>query len=190
MQTTRGNEIKERYTYDDYASWGEDAPRCEIIDGVIYDMSAPTMYHQLFAGRFHTQLANFLKGKKCLAFFSPFDVRLNYDTNDDIVVQPDVLVICDRSKIENGKHCLGAPDFIIEVISPSNTKHDTKIKYQKYLEAGVREYWIADPIEKTVAAHRLIDKQYNCTNYKHTDGAPVLILENCVINLTEVFEEI
>ena len=180
---------KERYTYADYESWGEDSPRCELIDGVIYLMSAPTRAHQWIIGALHASLYAFLRGKACEVYMAPFDVRLNYDTTDDTVVQPDVLVVCDTSKLENGKNLLGAPDFIIEVLSPTNTKHDTVKKLNKYEKAGVREYWIVDPEDKIVVAHRLVDKVYATTTYVEGDTVPVMVLEGFTINLSEVFPE-
>ena len=180
---------KERYTYADYESWGEDHPRCELIDGVIYLMSAPTRAHQWISGELFFLLRQFLRDKTCEVYIAPFDVRLNYDTTDDIVVQPDVLVVCDKSKLENGKHLLGVPDFIIEVLSPSNTYHDTNRKLKKYLAAGVKEYWIVDPEDKAVFAHRLVDTVYTITTYDGNDIIPVMILEDFTINLSEVFPE-
>ena len=180
--------ISERYTYADYEKWDDDV-RCELIDGVVFAMAAPTVRHQRVNGEIFVQLKNFLRGKACEVFISPFDVRLNYNEADDVVVQPDILVICDKSKIENGKHCCGAPDFVVEVLSPSNSEHDTMVKLGKYLKAGVREYWIVDPENKIVAAHRLLDKQYTTVAYDAQDTAPVMVLEGCSINLSEVFEE-
>ena len=177
---------EKHYTYADYEKW-DSYPRCELIDGVIYLMSVPTEAHQWIGGELFVQLKDFLRGKSCRVYYSPFDVRLNYDTEDDIVVQPDILVVCDRSKLENGKYCLGAPDFIIEILSPFNNKHDTIVKLKKYLQAGVKEYWVVDPDNKTVVAHRLMDKQYVTIAYGEKDDAPVTTLEGCIIRLNEVF---
>ena len=176
-----------RYTYGDYEKWGDEVPRCELIDGIVYDMAAPNVAHQSISGNLFVQLHAFLKDKPCRVFAAPFDVRLNFDTADDIVVQPDILVICDKSKIENGKHCLGAPDFVIEVLSPSNSRHETIRKLEKYLEFGVSEYWVVDFVYKTVVAHRLVDNQYVTVTYSEADHVPVLVLEGCTINLNEVF---
>ena len=135
---------EQRYTYADYVTWPGDE-RWELIDGVPYAMSpAPTIGHQRIAGEIHRQLANFLKGKPCEAFIAPVDVRLNADNDDDIVVQPDVLVVCDKNKLD-GKCCNGAPDFVVEILSPSTADHDRVNKFQVYVAAGVREYWIVDP---------------------------------------------
>lgn len=178
---------KERYTYADYEQWGNDHPCCELIDGVVYMMDSPSRVHQQISGRLHSKLFNFLSGKTCEVYHAPFDVRLNYDTTDDTVVQPDILVVCDMSKLENGKHCLGAPDFVIEILSPSNTEHDMFTKFKKYLKAGVQEYWVVDPKDQTVIAHRLIDSKYTSTVYELNDEAPVMALKGCIIRLNEVF---
>jgi len=181
---------KERYTYEDYYSWGEDAPRCELIDGVVYDMSAPTLTHQRISGEIFFQLKGYLRGKTCEAFIAPSDVRLNYDDADDTVVQPDIYVVCDKSKLEDGKSCKGAPDFVIEILSPSNSRHDTCLKLNKYLQAEVKEYWIVDPENKLIIAHRLLDKQYVTTTYTVADReVPVMILEDFAIPISEVFSE-
>ena len=176
------------YTYSDYLTW-EDDERWELIDGKPYLMSAPNENHQLLLGEIFRQLANFLKGKKCKVYFSPFDVRLNHDTLDDTVVQPDVLVVCDKNKTADGKTVKGAPDLAIEILSPSNPKHDTVIKFKKYMEAGVREYWIVDPKAKTVAVNILENGKYNTRICGETEKLPVCVLENCVVDLGEVFSE-
>jgi len=178
----------ERYTYADYESWSDDTPRCELIDGFIYAMAAPTRAHQWILGELSYQIRDYLRGKTCEVYVAPFDVRLNYDEADDTVVQPDLLIVCDMEKLENGKHCLGAPDFVIEILSPSNSRHDTVVKFEKYMQAGVREIWIVDPENKKIFAHRQIDKQYVTVCYnEHYKEAPVMVLDNCNIQLAEVF---
>jgi len=135
------------YTYDDYLKLElPEGKRIEIIDGVIYDMSAPTLQHQDITGFFYRRFTDFIEKNKgkCKAYISPVDVRLEFDTTDMTVVQPDVLVICDRAKSEDGKSIKGAPDFILEVLSPSSRKIDMNLKLKKYRESGVREYWIVD----------------------------------------------
>jgi Uma2 family endonuclease len=136
------------------------------------------------------QLGGFLKGKPCKAFAAPFGVRLfpEADQNDDIVVQPDIIVVCDHYKLD-GKVCNGAPDLVIEILSPSTAAHDEKVKLQLYLEAGVREYWIVDPERKLVRVHTLHDGLYTVTVYGEDDEAPVLVLPGCVIKLKDVFAE-
>jgi Uma2 family endonuclease len=134
-----------RYTYNDYCEI-DDGNRYEVIDGELYMMSSPSSTHQMIAGEVFGQLREQLLGKICTPFVSPMDVRLFYkdDGSDDTIVQPDVFVICDKSKI--GKNSInGAPDFIIEVISPSNSVFEMSLKYLNYERSGVKEYWLIDP---------------------------------------------
>ena len=179
----------EHYTYADYCAWAPDV-RCELIEGVSYLMSpAPTWRHQGILFELAGQFRNFLKGKPCKAFTAPFDVRLNADTCDDTVLQPDLVVICDRSKL-SATGCVGAPDMVIEIISPSTAAHDKVLKFNQYLQAGVREYWIVDPDSKTVSVHLLKDGEYAARAYTDTDVVPVHVLEGCEICLMDVFEAI
>jgi len=177
-----------RYNYSDYLEWDDDV-RYELIDGVPYAMAAPSQRHQQTAGELHGQLWQFLKGKRCRVFIAPFDVRLNAENYDDIVVQPDLLVVCDKSKLD-GKGCVGAPDMIIEILSPSNTRHDMHVKFRLYQKAGVKEYWIVDPDSRTVSVHILENGKYFRHSYGDTDIVPVEVLDGCQINLTDVFEEV
>jgi Uma2 family endonuclease len=138
------------YGYDDYVKWNDG--RWELFDGEVYDMSPwPSQAHQETSVELLVLIHSFLKGKPCKVFSAPFDVRLNYDGNDDTVCQPDLLVVCDASKLD-GACCKGAPDFIVEIISPSTARMDRIIKFEHYRRAGVREYWIIDPEEKTLLA--------------------------------------
>lgn len=134
------------YTIEDYLAWPEEV-RVELIDGVIYDMGAPGFDHQKIAGEIHRQIANYIMDNngKCEAGISPVDVQL--DRDDRTMVQPDVLVLCDSGKLVKGR-VFGAPDFVLEVISPSTKKRDYFKKLTKYENAGVREYWILDPYKK------------------------------------------
>jgi len=178
----------EYYTYDDYLKW-EDAERCELIDGVIYAMSpAPLRRHQGVSSNLHGQLFDFLKGKPCKVYAAPFDVRLNAGTYNNTVVQPDVVVVCDKSKLDD-KGCVGAPDLVIEILSPSTEVRDRVLKFNQYLQAKVREYWIVDPDSKTVTVNILDNDRYYSAAYAETDKAPVHVLEGCVIDLTDVFAE-
>jgi len=177
----------QHYTYSDYAAW-DDGLRWELVDGAAYMMSpSPTWRHQELSANLSGQLYNYLKGKPCSVLNAPLDVRLNADTTDDTVVQPDIIVVCDRSKLcETG--CVGAPDMVIEILSPSTSRLDRTLKFNKYLQAGVREYWIVDPDTKTISVHILRDGEYLTRVYTDADTAPVHVLEGCVINLTEVFD--
>ena len=159
-----------RYTYADYAAWDDDN-RYELIDGVAYMMSAPSIEHQGISMELSKQLAVFLTGKQCRVFAAPCDVCINgLGDEDDIVVQPDLLVVCDESKLD-GKRCNGAPDMTIEILSPSTSKRDIVLKHDKYQSAGVREYWIVDPDKKVVYVHLLENGRYVARSYKNNVSA-------------------
>jgi Uma2 family endonuclease len=181
--------VNKRYTYADYEKW-DDGKRWELIDGIPYAMApAPSQGHQEVSRDLLFQLTAFLKGKPCKVFHAPFDVCLNAKSGKDKdVVQPDLLVVCDHAKLD-GKRCNGAPDLIIEILSPSEPRRDRVIKFNKYLQAGVREYWIVDPDDKTVSVHILKDGQYVTAAYTDEESISVHILEGCVINLPDVFAE-
>ena len=179
-----------RYTYADYLTWDDDE-RWQIIEGVPYLMSpAPTWGHQGINMEISRQIATFLKGKPCKVFVAPFDVRLfpKADNSDDTIVQPDIVVVCDHSKLEK-TGCTGAPDMVIEVLSPSTALLDKHKKLQLYRKAGVREYWIVDLDTKTVSVHILKEGEYVISTYGETDTAPVHVLDGLSIDLPEVFEE-
>jgi len=186
MKVKRSNE---HYTYTDYASWPDDGNRYELINGEAYMMSpAPTWEHQGISQELSRQLGNFLHGKPCRVFSAPFDVRLNAATDDDVVVQPDIVVICDRSKL-SGTGCIGAPDLVIEILSRSSASRDKVMKFNQYLQAGVREYWIVDPDSKTVTVNILDNGRYYNTSYAETDTVTVQVLEGCKISLPDIFAE-
>jgi len=158
------------YTLEDYLAL-PDERRVELIDGVIYDMSAPTGYHQLIAAHLHTLLFNWIseKGGSCMPFVSPVDVQL--DCDDRTIVQPDVLILCDKSKYTPAR-IVGAPDFVAEVLSKSTKSKDIFIKLNKYRTAGVREYWIIDPDKKKVMVwHFENEDDYDL--YSFRDRIPV-----------------
>ena len=179
---------EQSYTYADYCTWDDDRRR-ELIDGVIYAMSpAPSRTHQRILFELSRQFGNFLKGKPCEAFHAPFDVRLNgLGDDDDAIVQPDLVVVCDQSKLDE-KGCNGAPDMVVEILSPSTASRDKVLKFNAYQRAGVREYWIVDPESKTLSAHMLTDSGYMTRTYGETESAPAHILEGCEISLPDVFE--
>ena len=175
-----------KYTYKDYLRW-DGKVRYELIDGVAYAMAAPSRLHQKISGELFRQLSNFLRGKPCEVYHAPFAVRLNFDSFDDKVVEPDILVVCDESKFD-ARSVKGAPDFIIEILSPYNIKHDTVIKFRQYQKAGVKEYWIVDPQYKTVEVYILKDGKYGVGNiYRDNDIIHVHTLKGCQINLADVF---
>lgn len=136
------------YTLEDYLALPDDQ-RVELIDGVFYDMSAPTIPHQLIGGAIHARLLEFLRKKKapCVPLIAPTDVQL--DKDDRTILQPDVMVVCNRDLFTTAR-LVGAPDFVIEVLSPSTRNKDILIKSHKYKKAGVREYWMVDPRHEQV----------------------------------------
>jgi len=177
---------RQRFTYADYAKWETDE-RFELIDGVPLAMAAPSRKHQGISMELGGQLHSFLKGKPGKVYAAPFDVRLNgAGDDDDTVVQPDLVVICDESKLDD-KGCNGVPDLIVEILSPSDQRRDKVLKFNKYLQAGVREYWIVDPAGQTVDVHILEDGRYYTTAYTDTDTAPVHVLNGCGVTLADVF---
>ena len=188
------------YTYADYATWDDDK-RWELIDGEPCAMAAPSVDHQTIIGELYGQLWQFLKDKPCRVFVAPLDVLLNAeDVDDSDVFQPDIVVICDRSKIIK-KGCNGAPDMVIEILSPTTARRDRIKKFNKYLHAGVREYWIVDPDEKTIQVFILENGRYIATGYapaaegeneekSGNDTISVHILEGCTINLLDVFKNV
>ena len=139
------------YTIEDYYALPDDQ-RVELIDGVFYDMASPVPLHQLIAGEVYRQIANYIleRGGSCMAYISPLDVQLDCDNRT--MVQPDVMILCEKEKTQE-KRVYGAPDFILEVISPSTRRKDCFLKLQKYMNAGVREYWILDPYKEKLMVY-------------------------------------
>lgn len=177
---------EKKYTYADYLTWTDEA-RCELIDGEVYMMSpAPSSTHQRIVRNLTMQLAIYLQGKTCEVFPAPFDVRLSADAGDDTVVQPDLSVICDPGKITE-RGCKGAPDMIVEILSPSSASHDQVVKFNKYLEAGVAEYWMVSPEARTVQVYLLKDGGYFSRAYGDTDTIAVGVLEDCHIHMADIF---
>jgi len=180
-------EKDKRYTYADYCSW-DDGKRWELIEGTPYAMSAPTPLHQRISKGLFRQIDAFLSGKPCEPFYAPIDVRLNADETDDTVVQPDIIVVCDPSIIDDNS-CKGSPDLIIEILSPSSAKHDRIVKFQQYLKAGVREYWIVDPVEKAVQVCVLEGDRYYIEMFSDDGLVPAHALPGLEISLPDVFAE-
>ena len=184
---------KERYTFADVLTW-EENERAEIINGEAVMMAPPTTAHQLISGEIFRQLANYLEGKKCRVIPAPFAVRLfekDGDSPDDVdtMVEPDISVICDRGKLD-GKGCKGAPDMVVEILSPSTRRHDRLVKLGLYQRAGVREYWIVDPENRAVQVFTLTDGLLlPHEDYGREDVAKVNVLDGCFIELSKVFPE-
>ena len=162
------------YTLDDYYAL-PDEQRVELIDGVFYDMTAPTPVHQLIGGEIFRQIANYINENKgpCVPFCAPTDVQLDGLKDNRTMVQPDVFILC-RKKLLQKSHIIGAPDFIAEVLSPSTRKKDMTKKLQKYTDAGVREYWLVDPDKGRVIVY---DLEHDCQTFIYTfhDLIPVHI---------------
>lgn len=139
------------YTIEDYRAL-PDEQRVELIDGYFYDMAAPTTFHQLMAGEVYRQIANYImdEGGACTPFISPIDVQL--DNDEKTMIQPDVIIVCKPEQIVR-RNIMGAPDFVLEVISPGTKRRDYVMKLSKYEKAGVREYWIVDPYKKRVMVY-------------------------------------
>ena len=184
---------KKPYTFADVLAWDE-SQRVEIIRGEAFLMAPPSTSHQLISGELFRQLANFLEGKKCLAIPAPFAVRLferegDPPANVRTVVEPDISVICDRNKLD-AHGCKGAPDMVIEILSPSNRRHDRLVKLDLYQRAGVREYWIVSPEAQTVEVFLLEDGRFIIQGfYEKNDIAKVHALEGCFVELCKVFAE-
>lgn len=177
---------EKRYTVRDYKSWN-DGKRWELIDGIAYDMSpAPRTIHQAIVREVMGSLGSYLKGKTCTFFGSPIDVYFSEDEDaDDVVVQPDVLVVCDPSKIrEHG--IVGAPDIAVEVLSPRTAGYDFVQKLQLYQRKGVKEYWIVSPDEKMIFQNVLENGVYKVTAFASGNLTSALLPEYA-LDVQELF---
>ena len=185
---------KERYTFADVLAWPDDE-RAELIDGEAVMMAPPpSSTHQEISVELTRQLANYLEGKRCKVYHAPFAVRLFEKDGDspedvDTMVEPDISIVCDQSKID--KHgCKGAPDMVAEILSPSTQRHDRLVKLNLYQRAGVREYWIADPDNKSIQVFTLESDALKIReDYGREDIAKVNVLDGCFIELNKVFSE-
>ena len=184
---------KARYTLADVLTWGEDE-RIEIINGEAVMMAPPTRAHQKAVMELSGQLYAYLKGKKCEVYPAPFAVRLFEQDGDqpedvDTMVEPDISVVCDLSKLDD-TGCKGAPDLVMEILSPSTTRHDRFTKFNLYQRAGVQEYWIIDLADKSVQVFVLEDGRYTAKDFGASgDTVRVNVLEDCTIDLSQVFTE-
>ena len=179
----------EYYTYMDFLEWDESF-RAELLDGEIVMMAPPASKHQRVSGELFFQIRGYLEGKPCKVFAAPFAVRLfpQKDNSDDTVFEPDIVVVCDPDKLDE-RGCNGAPDLVIEIISPSTAKYDRVVKFRKYQSAGVKEYWIVDPEIKSVESCVLENTRYVMNVYEETEKAPVSVLKGCEVDLQKVFAE-
>jgi Uma2 family endonuclease len=185
---------KTGYTFADCLGWDE-KERAEIIGGEVLMMAPPSRIHQKISGEIFRQLANFLEGKRCEVYSAPFGVRLFEKDGDrpedvDTVVEPDITVVCDTSRLDQ-HGCKGAPELVMEILSPSNRRHDMLVKLNLYQRAGVREYWIVNPDDKDVQVFLLDGSGLFRVHgfYGREDIARVNVLEGCFIELCKVFPE-
>lgn len=183
-------EQDKHYTYRDYLTWPDDF-RCELIDGKIYLMTpAPLLAHQDVAGEIFTQAKLALRGKSCRAFIAPVDVRLpspaEVDENTDVVVQPDVFVVCDVGKLDR-RGVRGAPDWVVEVLSPSTAGKDQIEKRRIYERHGVLEYWLVHPTDRILTIYRLINGEFGKPDIYPLEGqTPVAVLPGVTIDWNEL----
>lgn len=181
------------YTYADYYKW-QFEERVELIKGFIFKMSpAANRVHQEIAGNIHAQIWAFLRNKPCRVYMAPFDVRFPRKSKDDkniiTVLQPDVCVICNLELLDE-KGCLGAPDLVVEVLSPGNSKKEFKNKFDVYEEAGVREYWIVDPTHQSLQVNKLVgDKYVPQRGLTIGDVITTDILPGFLLQLSDIFPE-
>ncbi len=180
------------YTYADYLLW-QFQERVELLRGHLRQMSAPSRKHQAINGNLYRLVANALWRSSCKVYAAPFDVRLTrfskaQDKEVTTVVQPDLCVICDPAKLDD-RGCIGAPDLVIEILSPGNSRTEMKDKFELYQEAGVLEYWIVSPIEETVQVWKLTDEGYyiGLPPKVEDDHMTTPIIPNLTIDLTDVF---
>lgn len=160
--------------------------RAEVFDGVVYDMASPSQIHQALSMELSNILYNYIKSKKgpCQVFSAPFDVKLS--DHPLTIVQPDIMIICDKNKLD-GKRCNGAPDFIIEIVSPGSVADDYIRKLYYYKNAGVREYWIVDPRRRIVAVN-YFEGNIVSVQYPFDSIIKVNIYEDLLINFSEIAE--
>jgi len=182
------------YTFADYLKWN-DGKRYELIDGQVYILApAPSPEHHRISGELYRQISNYLLDKDCEVFSAPFDVRLleGEERDEEIltIVQPDILVVCDKSKLDQ-RGLKGAPDMVIEIVSPSTAGRDRGVKRDLYERNGVREYWLVDYSNKTIEVY-LLNKGNSYGKpvvYSAEEKVPVNIFEGLEIELSLVFRD-
>ena len=184
---------EKRYTLADALTWGE-SEHIELIYGDPFMMAPPVRRHQEVSGELFGQLRDYLKGKKCKVYAAPFAVRLfeqngDYPEDVDTMVEPDISVVCDPSKLDD-IGCKGAPDLVMEILSPTTQRHDRFTKFNLYQQAGVQEYWIIDPTSKSAQVFVLDDGRYVAKDFGTAeDTLKVNVLKDCTIDLSQVFSE-
>ncbi len=171
------------YTSEDYWNLPE-GQRAELIDGKLYSMTPPNPLHQELVMEISAAIHSHIKSKNgnCKVYPSPFAVNLN--ANDKIWIEPDISIVCDTSKID-GRGCKGAPDWIIEIVSPSSTRMDYSVKLFKYRTAGVREYWIVNPMKKAVQTY-VFEGEEDSDLFSFDDEIPVYIFNGLTITISDL----
>ena len=184
-------DLNKSYSYADYFSWKFEE-RVELIKGKIFKMiPAPDRFHQKLAGFVYRQLGNFLEDKPCEVYTAPFDVRIPRKSKEDMqiitVMQPDVCVICDPAKLDK-RGCIGAPDIVVEVLSPGNNAKELKNKYEAYEEAGVKEYWVVSPQNQWLQIHTLTNGKFEPSPYFVTgDVVTSAVLPGFSLSMDDLF---
>ena len=178
---------KRKYTYDEVQFWiTPDHRRWELIDGIPIAMASPSPEHQLISAELSFLFSNYLRGKNC-QLIHPVDTVLSYEKGSDTYFIPDLIVLCDRNKIKSNG-IFGAPDLVIEILSPATSSRDKVEKRHKYEEAGVKEYWIVDPRNKSIEVSLLqINEKFTSRTYKREDVVKVSIFRDLEINIAAVF---
>lgn len=173
----------ETVTLEQYENFPDDK-RVEVFDGIVYDMAGPSQEHQTISMELSTIINTYIKSQNgsCRVFHAPFDVKLS--DNPLTIVQPDLMIICDKDKLD-GKRCNGAPDFVIEIVSPGNPADDYIRKLYYYKNAGVREYWIVDPRRKIITVNYFEGDMLN-VQYSFDAVIKVNIYQDLFIDFAEI----
>lgn len=178
--------LKEKlYSIEEYWKLCSDDPYVELIDGILYNMSPPSRIHQKILGYIFTRISNYIEKTNsiCEVYPAPFAVQLSQD--EDTIVEPDISVICDPKKLTD-RGCVGAPDFIVEVVSPSNSSHDYVRKLNKYMVAGVQEYWIVDPRDSNIYVYHFSDNETKLFSYTFQDTVKSKLYNDLAIDFSKL----
>ncbi len=178
-----------KYTVEDYYNTSED-DHVELINGVFYDMAPPSRKHQRISMQLSILIGNYIRENNgpCQAYAAPFGIQLSAD-DDTTIVEPDISVICDKEKLTD-RGCTGAPDWIIEIVSPGNPAHDYIRKLNLYYRAGVRLYWIVDPDTESVAIYDFENKELIPAEYSFNDKVKVSIYSDFIVDFEDIKKEL